>query len=88
MELQTLVIWLIIGAVAGWIAGNLMRGGGFGLLGNIVVGIVGAFLGGFIFDFFGIAAGGILGSLVLATVGAVVLLFVVGLLSGGTVRRA
>lgn len=88
MELQTLVIWLIIGAVAGWIAGNLMQGGGFGLLGNIVVGIVGAFLGGFIFDFFGIAAGGILGSLVLATVGAVVLLFLVGLISGGTVRRA
>ena len=76
---MNVIFWLIIGAVAGWLAGNLMRGGGFGLLGNIVVGIVGALVGGWVFGLLGIAAGGTLGSLVTAVVGACVLLFVVSL---------
>ncbi len=76
MDIQSLLIFLAIGAVAGWLAGQFMRGGGFGLLGNIVVGIV----GGFLFGLLGIAAGGLLGSLITAVVGAVVLLFVVGLI--------
>ncbi len=79
MDLTSLILWIVIGAIAGWIAGTVMRGGGFGLLGNIVVGIVGAFLGGFIFNLIGITAGGFLGSLVLATIGAIVLLFLLGL---------
>jgi uncharacterized membrane protein YeaQ/YmgE (transglycosylase-associated protein family) len=76
---MNVIFWLIIGALAGWIAGNLMRGGGFGLLGNIVVGIVGALVGGWVFGLLGIAAGGTLGSLVTAVVGACVLLFIVSL---------
>ncbi len=76
---MNVIFWLIIGAVAGWIAGNLMRGGGFGLVGNIVVGIVGALVGGWVFGLLGIAAGGTLGSLVTAVVGACVLLFIVSL---------
>jgi uncharacterized membrane protein YeaQ/YmgE (transglycosylase-associated protein family) len=76
---MNVLFWLIIGAIAGWIAGNVMRGGGFGLLGNIVVGIVGALVGGWVFGLLGIAAGGTLGSLVTAVVGACVLLFVVSL---------
>ena len=76
---MSVLFWLIIGALAGWIAGNLMRGGGFGLLGNIVVGIVGALVGGWVFGLLGIAAGGTLGSLVTAVVGACVLLFIVSL---------
>lgn len=76
---MNVLFWLIIGAIAGWIAGNVMRGGGFGLLGNIVVGIVGALVGGWVFGLLGIAAGGTLGSLVTAIVGACVLLFVVSL---------
>ncbi len=50
MEAQSLIMFLVIGAVAGWLAGLLMRGGGFGLLGNIVVGVIGAFVGGFLFN--------------------------------------
>jgi len=76
-------MFLVIGAVAGWIAGLLMRGGGFGLLGNIVVGIIGAFVGGFLFGLLGISAGGLAGSLITAVAGAAVLLFVVGLFKKG-----
>ena len=73
-------LWfIIIGILAGFIAGKLMRGGGFGILVNLIVGIIGAVLGGWIFGLLGIAAGGIIGSLVTATVGAVVLLWIVSL---------
>ena len=68
---------IIIGGLAGWIAGNIMRGGGFGILGNIGVGVVGALVGGFLFSLLGLQAGGFIGSLVTATVGAVVLLWVI-----------
>lgn len=81
MDLNALIITLLIGAVAGWLAGTLMKGRGFGVLGNIVVGILGAFVGGFVFDALGISiAAGIVGSIFTATIGAVVLLFVIGLL--------
>jgi uncharacterized membrane protein YeaQ/YmgE (transglycosylase-associated protein family) len=80
MEPTSLIAFLLIGAVAGWLAGLLMRGGGFGLLGNIVVGIIGAFVGGFLFGLVGLSAGsGLVGSLITAVVGAAVLLFIVGL---------
>ncbi|WP_111412541.1 GlsB/YeaQ/YmgE family stress response membrane protein [Billgrantia lactosivorans] len=72
-----LIAWLIIGGLAGWIAGNIMRGGGFGILPNIGVGIVGAVIGGFLFRLLGLQAGGFIGSLVTATVGAVVLLWII-----------
>ncbi|WP_455756038.1 GlsB/YeaQ/YmgE family stress response membrane protein [Sulfurimonas sp.] len=74
---MNVIIFLAIGAVAGWLAGTLMKGGGFGLIGNIVVGVIGAVLGGFLFGLLGISAGGLIGSIVTATVGAAVLLFVV-----------
>lgn len=72
-----MVIFLAIGAVAGWLAGKITKGRGFGLLGNIAVGIVGAVVGGFLFGLLGVSAGGLIGSIVTATVGATVLLFVV-----------
>ncbi len=72
--------WIVIGLIAGWLGGTLMRGGGFGLIGNIVVGVIGALVGGWVFGFLGLSAGGWIGSIVMATVGAVVLLFVVGLI--------
>lgn len=70
-------IWFIlIGLAAGQLAGQLVRGGGFGLLGDIIVGVIGALLGGFLFSTFGVATGGgLIGSLIVATIGAVVLLF-------------
>lgn len=75
-------IWfLILGAAAGWLAGTLMRGGGFGLIGNIIVGIVGAFIGGWLFGALGISTGSnFIGSLVTATIGAAVLLWGVSML--------
>jgi len=56
MDITGLIFYLLIGAVAGWLAGNIMKGRGFGLIGNMVVGIVGAVVGGFLFGFLGIAA--------------------------------
>ena len=81
MSLQSLIIILLIGAVAGWLAGVLMRGRGFGILGNIVVGIVGALRASWLLPMVGIAiGGGILGAIIHATIGAVILLFVIGLI--------
>ena len=80
MDLTSIIIFLAIGAVAGWLAGVIMKGGGFGLLGDIVIGIIGAVVGGWLFGFFGITAGGLIGAIVTATVGAVVLLFIVRLI--------
>ena len=80
MDLTSLIIFLAIGAVAGWLAGLIMKGGGFGLIGNIVVGIIGAFVGGFLANVLGLSASGLLGSILLATLGAVVLLFIIGLI--------
>jgi uncharacterized membrane protein YeaQ/YmgE (transglycosylase-associated protein family) len=79
MDITGLIIFLVIGAIAGWLAGNLMKGGGFGLLGNIAVGIVGAVIGGFVFSMLGITAGGMVGAIITATVGAALLLFLIGL---------
>ncbi len=75
-----LVYFLVLGAVAGWLAGQFMKGRGFGLLGNIVVGIVGAVIGGWLLGSFGLVGTGLIGRLTTATVGAVVLLFVVSLI--------
>ncbi len=79
-----LIFFLLIGLLAGWLAGLIMRGGGLGLLGNMVVGVIGAFLGGFLFDALRITVGGFIGSLLTATVGAVVLLFIIGLIKKAT----
>jgi len=84
MEVQSLIAWLVIGAVAGWLAGLIVKGYGFGLIGNIVVGIVGAVIAGFLLPKLGIVLGaGIIGTIIDAVIGAVVLLVVLGL-----VRRA
>ena len=81
MDLNSLLIFLLIGAIAGWLAGLIMKGFGFGLIGNIVVGIIGAVIGGYLFGALGVSAGGgLAGSLVTAVVGAVILLFAVRLL--------
>ncbi len=77
---MNLIAFLIIGLVAGWLAGLIMKGRGMGILVNLVVGVVGAFLGGFLFQQLGLSAHGFVGSLVMATIGAVVLLFIVKLL--------
>ena len=75
-----LISWLIIGAIAGWLAGNIMKGGGFGLLGNIVVGVIGSLLGGFLLGGL-LSSLGTLGSLLTALIGAVILLYIVDWIS-------
>jgi uncharacterized membrane protein YeaQ/YmgE (transglycosylase-associated protein family) len=76
------LLWfLIIGAIVGWLAGQFMKGSGFGLLGDIIVGVIGAFLGGWLFGKLGIwPGGGLLGSLIVAFIGAIILLFLVRLI--------
>ena len=66
--------FILIGIAAGWLAGQMMKGGGYGVVGDLVVGVIGALVGGFLFGLLGITVGGLLGSLVMATVGAVVLI--------------
>jgi uncharacterized membrane protein YeaQ/YmgE (transglycosylase-associated protein family) len=71
-------LWFLIrGIIAGWLAGHITRGKGFGLLGNMIMGIIGAFVGGFLFGLLGLSAHGFIGSLIAATVGAVVFIFLV-----------
>lgn len=80
MDITSLLIFLLIGAIAGWIAGSVMKGKGYGIIGNMIIGIIGAVVGGFIFGLLGISAGGLIGSLITATVGAIALIFVVRLI--------
>ncbi|GAB6852757.1 GlsB/YeaQ/YmgE family stress response membrane protein [Paraburkholderia kururiensis] len=81
MTLEQVVVWLVIGAVAGWLAGLIVKGSGFGLLVDILVGVVGAFIGGWLTSLLGISpGGGWIASVVVAVAGAVVLLLVLRLL--------
>ncbi|HTU00412.1 MAG TPA: GlsB/YeaQ/YmgE family stress response membrane protein [Candidatus Sulfotelmatobacter sp.] len=80
MGIHGLIVWLIIGAVAGWLAGLVVQGGGFGLIGDIVVGIIGAFIGGWLAGFLHInIGGGLISSIITATAGAVVLIVILRL---------
>ncbi len=73
--------FILIGLAAGWVAGQLTKGGRFGVVGDIIVGVIGALLGGFLFRTLGASAGGgLFGSLIVATIGAVVLLFLLRLI--------
>jgi uncharacterized membrane protein YeaQ/YmgE (transglycosylase-associated protein family) len=79
-----LVIWLLIGAIAGWLAGQIMKGGGFGLVGDIIIGIIGAFIAGELFPRLGIElGGGLVGVIIAAAIGACLLLFVLRLIRRG-----
>ena len=80
MSLESLIWFLLIGLIAGWLAGKVMRGGGFGIVGDMIVGVIGAFLGGWLFGLLGIHAGGLIGSIVTAFVGAVVLILLLRLI--------
>ncbi|AOF90942.1 MULTISPECIES: GlsB/YeaQ/YmgE family stress response membrane protein [Rhizobiaceae] len=78
MGIESILVFLIVGAIAGWLAGLIVSGFGFGLVGNIVVGIVGAFIAGFLFPRLGFSiGGGILAAIIHATIGAVILLVLI-----------
>lgn len=81
--LTQLLLFIVVGAVAGWLAGQFMRGHGFGLVGDVIVGIIGSFIGGYVMPVAGTRlGGGIFGTLFVAFLGAVLLLFVVRLFTG------
>jgi uncharacterized membrane protein YeaQ/YmgE (transglycosylase-associated protein family) len=85
MDIMAVIVTLLIGAVAGWLAGVVVAGGGFGLLGNILVGIAGAFIAALLFPRLGLGltlGGGLVGAIVTSALGAIVLLLVVNLLRG------
>ena len=72
------MIWsLVIGLISGWLAGMISRGGGFGIWGDLVVGVIGSFIGGFVFNLMGLSAYGIIGSIISSTIGAIILLGVI-----------
>ena len=80
IDTHSLIIWLVVGAVAGWLAGTLVKGGGFGLIGDIVVGIIGAFIGGWLAGVLHVHVGtGIIAEIIVATVGAAVLILILRL---------
>jgi uncharacterized membrane protein YeaQ/YmgE (transglycosylase-associated protein family) len=82
LDVQSLIVWLVIGAIAGWLAGQIMTGGGFGLIGNIVVGILGAVVAGWLFPYLGFnfIGNAWIAAIVNALIGAILVLFVIGLL--------
>jgi uncharacterized membrane protein YeaQ/YmgE (transglycosylase-associated protein family) len=81
MDAQSIIIWLIVGAIAGWLAGMVVRGGGFGLIGDIIVGIVGALIAGWLLPRIGIViGGGFIAAVIVAFIGAVILLIILRLL--------
>jgi uncharacterized membrane protein YeaQ/YmgE (transglycosylase-associated protein family) len=79
MDPVAIIIMLVVGAIAGWLAGQIMKGAGFGLIGNVVVGILGAIIAGFLLPGL-IPVPGLLGAIISSTIGAIILLFIVGLL--------
>lgn len=85
MGIESIVVFLIVGAIAGWLAGLLVKGGGFGLIGNIVVGIVGALIAGWLFPYLGFGVGGgFFWAILHATIGAVILLVLLRIVRTGT----
>lgn len=86
LSASTIVWWLVVGLIVGLLASFIMRGG-YGIVGDIVIGIVGAFLGGFLASLVGIGSGGLLGTIIIAVIGACILIAILRAVSGGYGRR-
>ncbi len=87
ISLAGLLWWLIVGLIAGFLASVVMRGGGYGIIGDIIVGIVGAFIGGFLASLLGLGASGLIGTIIIAFIGACILIAILRAISGGYTRR-
>jgi uncharacterized membrane protein YeaQ/YmgE (transglycosylase-associated protein family) len=88
MTVESLLIFVLIGAIAGWLGGIVVKGYGLGLVGDIIVGVIGSFIGGWLFNYFHIIHGkGFIGELIGATVGAILLLFILRLVRRPAFRR-
>ena len=77
---MNILLFLVVGLIAGWLAGVIMKGGGYGVVGDIIIGILGALIGGHVLGWLGVVTYGLIGSLLSALVGAVILIFVIRLL--------
>ena len=80
--------WIVVGLIAGALAGLVMRGAGYGIVGDIIIGIIGAIIGGWIFSQFGVGTGGLIGSIIVAFIGACILIAILRLIAGATRGRA
>ena len=83
MSIESLVWFLLIGLIAGWLANRVMKGGRKSLLADLIIGIIGALLGGWLFGLLGIGGGGLIGSILIAFVGAVVLIYLLRIVRRG-----
>jgi uncharacterized membrane protein YeaQ/YmgE (transglycosylase-associated protein family) len=84
---MAIVWWLLVGLIAGFLASVVMRGGGYGVVGDIVVGLVGALIGGFLANLLGLGASGLIGTIIVAFIGACILIALLRAFSGGFGRR-
>jgi len=84
MNLTALLIWIVIGAIAGWLGSQVIKGSGLGLVGNILAGIAGSFVGGWLFGLLGIGGGGYLWWIISAAVGAIIVLFILSFVKRNT----
>jgi uncharacterized membrane protein YeaQ/YmgE (transglycosylase-associated protein family) len=81
MGIDSIIVWLVVGAIAGWLAGLIVKGGGFGLLGNIVIGIIGAVVAGWLLPYLGIHLGtGIIAAIIDSAIGGVIVLVIISLI--------
>ena len=87
ISLTAVIWWLVVGLIAGFLASLVMRGGGYGIVGDIIVGLVGALIGGFLASLVGIGAGGLIGTIIIAFIGACILIAILRAVSGGMGRR-
>ncbi|HZO71276.1 MAG TPA: GlsB/YeaQ/YmgE family stress response membrane protein [Ktedonobacteraceae bacterium] len=87
ISLTAILWWLLVGLVAGFLASVVMRGGGYGIVGDIIVGIVGAFIGGFLASLLGLGASGLIGTIIIAFIGACILIAILRVVSRGTATR-
>jgi uncharacterized membrane protein YeaQ/YmgE (transglycosylase-associated protein family) len=81
-----LILWIIIGLIAGWLAGQVMSGGGYGIVGDIIVGLIGSLIGGFLVDHFLHKSFGFIGSIIVAFIGAIILVGIIHLVRGESIR--
>ncbi|QBD83033.1 GlsB/YeaQ/YmgE family stress response membrane protein [Ktedonosporobacter rubrisoli] len=87
VSVTTVIWWLVVGLIAGFLASVVMRGGGYGIVGDIIVGLVGAFIGGFIANALGLGSSGIIGTIIIAFIGACILIAILRLVSRSYPRR-
>ncbi|HEU5230186.1 MAG TPA: GlsB/YeaQ/YmgE family stress response membrane protein [Ktedonobacteraceae bacterium] len=87
ISLTAVLWWVIVGLIAGFLASVVMRGGGYGIVGDIIVGIVGAIIGGFLASLLGIATGGLIGTIIIAFIGACILIAILRAVSRGSMGR-